>query len=252
MDDNRQKAYEDIACIREILARTAADFKGLASFFITMGLIWCVDTVLGISLSAWSIAATMRYVGGMLASIDKTMFAVNAVSQYKEFLFLAALIVVYALCRRKGMILDAISRKLMHFWGLCLFLFVGARVIVCMVPALQVQMLREGMLDEHMADQGTILYGAVFVERCLHLAFPVLPILLTAVFLENRAMKVMGLTAAVLVLLWIFVPGTSVSLEESVPADLLREMLWKRGLATVVQIIPAAALLVFGVNLKNT
>lgn len=252
MNDNRQKALEDIACIRDILARTATDFKGLASFFVTMGLIWGVDAILGIGLSVWSIAATMGYVGGTLTGIDRSMFVINALGQYKEYAFLAAVIVIYILCRRKGMTLDAVSQKLMYFWGLCLFLFVGASVIVRVVPALQVQMLRKGMLDERMADEGTILYGSVFVERCLHLVFPVLPILLTAVFLENRTMKWLGLAAAVLVLLWIFVPGTSVSLEASIPAELLGEMIWKRGLGTLIQIIPAAALLAFGLNLKKT
>lgn len=252
MDNTRQKALEDIAWIREILARTAADFKGLASFFVAMGLIWCVYAILGIGLSAWNIIATMRYVGGALVSIDKTMFIADAVEQCKEVLFFVALIVTYILCWRKGMKLDVISRKLMCFWGLCLFLFIGANGIVRVVPALQVQMLRKGMSDALMADSGTILYGVMYVERCLQLVFPILPILLTAVFMENRAMKVTGLAAAVLVLLWIFIPGTSVSIEMSIPAELLREMLWKRGLATVIRLIPAAALLAFGLNLKKT
>ena len=252
MDEYRQKAYEDIACIRDILNRTAADFKELASFFISMGLIWFADVVLSIGLNVWNIAYTLRYVAGTLVDIHNHMFVINLAGQCKDYFFLAAWIVVYILCRRKGMKQDAISRKLMCFWGLCLFLYIGASVVVRAIPAIQVQMLHKGILDERMADQGTILYGAMFVERCLNLIFPILPMLLTSVFLENRTMKSLGLAAAVLVLLWIFVPGTSVSLENSVPAELLREMLWKRGLVTVIQTIPAVVLLAFGLNLKKT
>lgn len=252
MDENRQRAYEDIACIRDVLARTAADFKGLASFFIVMGIIWCVNAVLSMGLRAWNIALTMRYIGGMLSGLDNQLFTVNALGQYKEYLFLAVMVVVYVLCRRRGMGLDAISQKLLHIWGLCLFLFIGGCLVVHVIPSLQIQMLRQGLLDERMADQKTILYGSMFVERCLNLVFPVLPVLITSVFLENRRIKILCIAAAVLVLLWIFIPGTSVSLEESLPMELLWEMLWKRGLAACIQIIPATALLAFGLNLKKT
>lgn len=250
MGDDRQRAYEDIACIRDILARTAVDFKGLASFFVTMGLIWGVYALLNTGLNVWSTLSAVRYTAGADVNIDGRMLAVSSLSQWLEILFLAALLAVYFLCRRKGP--DGLSRKLLLIWGLSLFLYIGGNLAVRVIPALQVQMLWQGLLDERMADQKTILYSSMYVDRCLKLVFPVLPILITAMFLDNRRLKAVGVVAAVLVLLWMFVPGTAVSLEASIPAELLGEMIWKRGLGTLIQIIPAAALLAFGLNLKKT
>ena len=250
MDENRQKAYEDIACIRDILARTAADFKELASFFIAMGLILGVKAFLGIGLDIWNITSTMRYISGVEIDMLRQAGIINVIDQYSQWLLFVALIVVYILCRRK--ILEGLSGKLMNIWGLCLFLFVGASLVVRTMTSLQMLMLYRGILSEETVNLRVIGYGAMYVERCLKLVFPVLPILITSVFLQNRRLKAVGVVAGVLVLLWIFVPGTAVSVEGSVPTGLLWEMLWKRGLVIVIQIIPAAALLAFGHNLKKT
>ena len=183
MEEQIRDPKEELSYIRSILERTVDDMRGVAPFFARLGIVWLVYGIL---------SAALR-LGVALASsaLQMPLSYVNAAAGWAFFIFLAA---DYILARRrqKGD-LGAPALKLLDMWGACIVVFLGLCVILSALPVLAVR----GAVFSAASVNDLGCFCAVS-RSCLIFLLPVLPLLLTALFLENRRMLRAGIALSVL------------------------------------------------------
>ena len=238
MNEQLRDPREDISYIRSILEKAADGMKTVAPWFTRFGVLWLVYGILcaalqivmtNVSLSA---AASLSIANGALG-----------------WLFYIVLAVGFFAARRKQKQngLDTLALKLVDMWGACILLFLFLAIVLMIVPVAAVRVLALPMDTIN-----SIALTVSVCRSCLLFLLPLLPLLVTALFLENRRMLWAGIVLAVLaaaflgshiVLLW----GSGLSGLEVSPA-------WVGGwnaAACLLDIIPGVMLLLFARDLKR-
>ena len=239
MDEQFRDPREDISYIKSILERAADGMKTVAPWFTRFGAVWLFYGIL---------CAMLRIV--MTTSVSLSAAAsLSLANGALGWLFYLVLAVGFFAARRKQMRsgLDSLALKLVDMWGACILLFLFLAIVLMIVPVAAVRVLA--------LPKDTINSIAFTVSVCrssLIFLLPLLPLLVTALFLENRRMLWAGIVLAVLaaaflgshiLLLW----GGSLSGLEVSPA-------WISGwtaAACLLDIIPGVMLLLFARSLKR-
>ena len=185
MDEQLRDPREEISYIKSILEKTADGMKAVAPWFIRFGILWLIYGILH---------AVQRFLSPLLS-----LSAVQAIANIYgiiSWIFYIALAAGFFMGRRKlaeqGH--DTLGLKLVDIWGLCILLFLFLTVILSVV--LPVLAARVFSSSEELTNRFYITL-AVFRSFLIFL-LPLLPLLITAIFLDNRRMLWTGIVLAVL------------------------------------------------------
>ena len=238
MNETAWDPREDISLIRSILEKTTAGMKTVAPWFTGFGLIWLVYGLL---------CAALRVFQG-LVSPSAAMPLANAAAA-AGWVFYIVLAVGFFVVRRKQKQngLGDLALKLVDMWGACILVFLFLSVALVVISILAVRALA---LTWETAR--SVQYTLSVCRSFLIFLLPLLPLLITARFLENRRMLWVGIVLTVLaaailgnhiILLW----GSALSDIEVSPAQVTG---WNAA-ACLLDILPGVMLLIFGRQLKR-
>ena len=187
MEEERRDPREDISYIRHILEKTADGMKSVAPWFMGFGLVWQVYGLL---------CAVLRVVQGLVA-LAAAMLLANT-GAILGWLFYFGLAVGFIVVRRKQKQngLTHLALKLMDIWGVCILVFLLLSVSLVIISILAVRGME---LTRETAE--SVRYTLSVCRSFLLFLLPIAPLLMTALFLENRRMLWMGAALAVLGLL---------------------------------------------------
>lgn len=239
MDEQIRDPREDISYIRSILERAADGMKAAAPWFTRFGVLWLVYGVL---------CAALRI--AMSASASLTAAAsLSMASTALGWLFYIVLAVGFFAARRKQKRsgLDTLALKLVDMWGACILVFLFLCVVTVIVSILGIRAL--ALSQEAMNSVGNTLSVC---RSFLIFLLPLLPLLVTALFLENRRMLWAGIVLAVLAAA--FLGSHILLLWGSGGAGLAVSPAWIGGwtaAACVLDIFPGVMLLLFARDLKR-
>lgn len=203
MDEQLRDPREEISYIKSILEKTADGMKAVAPWFIRFGILWLVYGIL---------QAMQRLLSPALAL--STVQTIARVLGIIGWIFYISLAVSFFMGRRnlseKGG--NTLGLKLMDIWGLCILLFLFLTVVLTVILSL-LATHAFSFSAEFMNRFGTAL---TISHNFLIFVLPLLPLLITAVFLDNRRMLwagiVLGVLATVILSTHIFfVAGTGIA-----------------------------------------
>ena len=199
-------ARDDLRFIREVLDRTAPSFRPLAPSFFRAGLVWLLFALLRFSVSGLD----------LLAYLWPSLSALQLFGDARPFLgdlfqrgLLLFCLVLCLLWQREKRALVKLPRLLLSVWQVALLLLVVFTA------------LTELALSMH---SGTATFGSVgsfsdftrmacwAFQWAAPLFFPMIPLLLTAVVLEDKPLGCLGLVILVLCLAYLAVnllPGAA-------------------------------------------
>ena len=235
MQEHTRDPKEDISYIRSILEKTTAGMKTVAPWFIRFGVLWLVYGLL---------CAVLRLSQGLVSPAAQIRMA-NA-GAILSWVFYIALAVGFFAARRRlaARGLDTLALKLLDMWGVCILLFLVLCVGLSVIPTLSVRLLGLGI-----EQTGAMNVAGAMVRSHLFFLLPIAPLLMTALFLENRRMLFMGAALAVLGALFcgcnmllMYAGGVAVSRGWVLGSTLA---------ACLLDIVPGVMLLLFGRQLKR-
>lgn len=185
MEEQLRDPKEELSYIRSILERTVDDMRGAAPFFMRLGVVWLIYGILSAALRLGMVMAS--------AALMMPLSYVNAAAGWAFFIFLAADYFLDRRKRRQGS-LGAPARKLLDMWGACIVVFLCLCVVLSVLPVIAIR----GPAGFDAASTNVLGYLCAVSRSCLIFLLPVLPLLLTALFLEDRRMLRAGIGLSVL------------------------------------------------------
>ena len=235
MDERLSSAREDLSLIRSMLAQTMTGLRGLAGFFTTYGWIWL----------GYAFAVTAE--NAVTSALYVTGTSEYRLGYYTQLLRGPLLLALYGgmgltffrwrrRAKREG--LNALARKLLDVWGVCLGVFVCVSLFSDVVVA---------MMNYVFVADTSVISGGLYVSRVLWCLFPTLPLLLTAAFAENKGMLILGLAAFAFGLARMAMPFQWLS----IGVTQLGQLIWAVPAWLVLQGFPGLLLLAFGHLLKK-
>ena len=236
MNEELTSAREDLSLIRSMLAQTMTGLRELAGFFTTYGWIWlgygAAITAMNAITSALYVTGTPEYRLGYFTQLLGGPLLLLCLYGGMGLTFFRW----RRRARREG--LNAVARKLLDVWGVCLGVFVCVSLFSDVVVAL---------MNYVFVTDTSVISGGVYVSRVLWCLFPVLPLLLTAAFAENKGMLILGLAAFAFGLARMVMPFQWLS----IGIRQLSQLIWAIPAWLVLQGFPGLLLLVFGYLLKK-
>lgn len=235
MNEEWTSAREDLSIIKTVLEQTMTGLRELAGFFTAYGWIWLgyglAITVENAVMSALYVTGTPEYRLGYYSTLLSGPLLL--------FLFGGmglTFIRWRRRARREG--LNALARKLLDVWGVCLAVFVCVSLGSDVVGALR---------GYYIKLPGTMAPASMYVSAVLRFLFPVLPLLLTAVFAENKGMLILGLAAFAFDLLRMAMPFDWLSFG----VTRMNQLVWQVPRSVVLWGMNGFLLLAFGYLLKR-
>lgn len=238
MEERIRDPKEDISYIRSILEKTVDDMKSVAPYFTRFGVVWLI----------YGILCAMLRTGATIGSLalQVPLSNVSAISGWAFYVVLAVgFFEIRRSQKRQG--LDNLAMKLVDMWGVCILVFLFLCIVLAIVPVFAIHRL--ALSQDAMNSIG---YTMSICRSCLIFLLPLLPLLITAVYLENRRMLWMGIVLAVLAAA--FLSSHIVLLWGSGSSGLEVSAAWIAGwnlAACLLDIVPGVMLLLFARSLKR-
>lgn len=235
MDESKRDPREDIILIRQMLERAIDGMKTIAPWFTGFGLLWLIYGVFS--------SLQRLVINRVPLSVMNRLVSAGAVA---GILFYFVLAVGFLVCRKKLVHLgsDSLARKLVDIWGVCIFMFLILTILLNSV--IQFLSMQLGLSWEVAA---SLNKACSLCRGFLFFLLPVIPLLITAEFLDNRRMLLAGIVLAVLTgmvmcchALMLF--GEGLAIREG------WAYFWF-GAACLLDLVPGAMLLFFGRQLKE-
>ena len=203
MDEQHRDPWEEISYIKSILEKTADGMKAAAPWFIRFGILWLVYGMLQAMQRLLAPALPLpaaQTVARVLGIIGWAFYLSLAVSFFMER---------RALSETGG---DSLGLKLMDIWGLCILLFLFLTVVLTVILS-GLASHAFSFSAEHRNRFGNAL---AVCQSLLIFVLPLLPLLITAVFLGKQRMLWAGivlsvLAAVILSIHILFVTGSGVT-----------------------------------------
>ncbi len=239
MDEQLRDPREEISYIKSILEKTADGMKAVAPWFIRFGIIWLVYGIL-------QSAQRLLTPGLPIAAVQK----LSLVLSLTGWLFYIALAVGYFVGRRKlaEQGCNTLGLKLMDIWGFCILIFLFLTVVLTVVlTGLAVRFFSfSAELTNRFQTTLSVCHSfLIFV-------LPLLPLLITAIFLDNRRMLWTGIVltvlAAVILSIHVFLVVGSGQADISVSTAMMNAY---TVVVCLLDITPGLMLLYFGQALRR-
>ena len=239
MDEQLRDPREEISYIKSILEKTADGMKAVAPWFIRFGIIWLVYGIL-------QSAQRLLTPGLPIAAVQK----LSLVLSLTGWLFYIALAVGYFVGRRKlaEQGCNTLGLKLMDIWGFCILIFLFLTVVLTVVlTGLAVRFFSfSAELTNRFQTTLSVCHSfLIFV-------LPLLPLLITAIFLDNRRMLWTGIVltvlAAVILSIHVFLVVGSGQADISVSTAMMNAY---TVVVCLLDITPSLMLLYFGQALRR-
>ncbi len=185
MDESKRDPREDIYLIRQVLERTMDGMKSISPWFTGFGMVWliyggfCAFQRLVILRVPLSVARQLSFAGAIVGLV-----------------YCCTLAAGFLICRRRmtHLGLDSLVRKLVDMWGVCIVIFLFLTMLLS--PVIQLVSVRVlGFSAEHAA---SLNKACALCRSFLFILLPVVPLLITAVFLDNQRMLWAGIILAAL------------------------------------------------------
>ena len=235
MDERLASAREDLSLIRAMLEQTMKGLRELAGFFTAYGWIWL------------GYAAAITAENAVTSALYITGAPEYRLGYYTQLLRGPLLLCLYGgmgltffrwrrRAKREG--LNALARKLLDVWGVCLGMFVCVSLFSDGVVAL---------MNYVFVTDTSVISGGLYVSRVLWCLFPTLPLLLTAAFAEDRRMLLLGLAAFAFGLARMAMPFSWLS----IGVERMSQLTWAVPVWLALQGFPGLLLLAFGHLLKK-
>ena len=185
MDEQLRDPREEISYIKSILEKTADGMKAVAPWFIRFGILWLIYGILHV---------VQRLLSPLL-SLSAVQVIAN-VYAIISWIFYIALAAGFFIARRKlaekGC--NTFGLKLMNIWGLCILIFLSLTVILTVVLSGLAMCFFSFSAELTNRFQTTLSVCHSFLIFVL----PLLPLLITAIFLDNKRMLWTGIVLSVL------------------------------------------------------
>ncbi len=239
MDEQLRDPREEISYIKSILEKTADGMKAVAPWFIRFGIIWLVYGIL-------QSAQRLLTPGLPIAAVQR----LSLVLSLTGWLFYIALAVGYFVGRRKlaEQGCNTLGLKLMDIWGFCILIFLFLTVVLTVVlTGLAVRFFSfSAELTNRFQTTLSVCHSfLIFV-------LPLLPLLITAIFLDNRRMLWTGIVltvlAAVILSIHVFLVVGSGQADISVSTAMMNAY---TVVVCLLDITPGLMLLYFGQALRR-
>lgn len=235
MDEMHRNPQEDISYIRSILEKTTADMKTLSPWFARFGIVWLVYGLLTAALMLIGRFASM--------ALQIPLSGVNAVSGWAFYVILAVGFFEIR-HKQKARGLGAEALKLVDMWGACILLFLALTIgLEVVIPFVAVRVLAFSAETTNQLGMACSI-----CQSCLLFVLPILPLLITAIFLENRRMLWAGI---VLVALAVLIVGSHILLIWTEARILPAAIRGWNAAVCLLDIAPGIMLLLFGRALKR-
>ena len=240
MDEQLRDPREEISYIKSILEKTADGMKAIAPWFIRFGIIWLVYGILQ-TAQRWLLTPALPYATVQMFSLFLSLIG---------WLFYIALAAGYFIGRRKlaEQGCNTLGLKLLDIWGLCILLFLFLTVILTVVLTDLAMRFFSFSAELTNRFQTTLSVCHSFLIFVL----PLLSLLITAVFLDNRRMLwtgiVLAVLAAVILSIHVFLVVGSGQADISVSAAMMTAY---TVVVCLLDIAPGLMLLYFGQALKR-
>lgn len=243
MNEEWTSAREDLSIIKTMLEQTMTGLRELAGFFTLCGIVWLIYAVAATALHGVMAAGSLAYVrySDVQAGILEMNYLISLMRSLLELGLYAALAAIFLFRRRreKKAGLNAYAMKLLDIWGVCL----GVFILLFMGTETAMKVLNYVVA---LPDRNALVSGSAYITLQLGCLFPVLPLLITAVYSEHRGMLLLGIIALALELSQLFwLPGMDV-----IVSDAQEVLLWG-AYYFARKVIPAVTLLLFGHLLKK-
>ena len=238
MEEHIRDPKEDISYIRSILEKAADGMKTAAPWFARFGAVWLVYGLL---------CAALRVSQAFVSPAAQAPLAnVGAVLGWIFYFVLAAGFFTFRR-KQKQDGLNTLAMKLVDMWGVCILVFLFLCVAIVIISGFAI-----GGLALSREAMNSVGYTLSVCRGFLIFLLPLLPLLITALFLGDRQMLWAGIVLTVLaaailgshiILLW----GSGLSGLEVSSA-------WVTGwnaAGCLLDIVPGCMLLLFARNLKR-
>nr|MBQ4453214.1 hypothetical protein [Clostridia bacterium] len=239
MDEQLRDPREELSYIRSILEKTADGLKAAAPWFIRFGILWLVYGILHTAQRILSPALSLSVVQ-----------AIAHVFSIISWLFYISLAVGFFTERRRltEQGCNALCLKLIDIWGLCILAFLFLTVVLTVI--LSVLAARFFSFSDELTNR---FYTTLTICRTfLIFILPLLPLLITAIILDNRRMLWTGIVlsamAAVILSIHVFLVLGSGFTEIPVTNAMVTAYTF---VICLLDIAPGLMLLYFGYALKR-
>ena len=239
MDEQLRDPREEISYIKSILEKTADGMKAVAPWFIRFGIIWLVYGIL--QTAQRLLTPALPYATVQMFSLFLSLIG---------WLFDIAVSAGFFIVRRSlsEQLCNTLRLQLLDIWGLCILLFLFLTVILTVVLTGLAMRFFSFSAELTNRFQTTLSVCHSFLIFVL----PLLSLLITAVFLDNRRMLwtgiVLAVLAAVILSIHVFLVVGSGQADISVSAAMMTAY---TVVVCLLDIAPGLMLLYFGQALKR-
>jgi hypothetical protein len=236
MEEYKRDPKEDISLIRQMLEQTMDGMKAVEPWFTGFGIVWLIFK----GFSALQRLAAFR---ASVNTAGRLSYIGNAAGMLFCFILAAGFIACRSRMGKLGM--NSLSRKLVDIWGICIFLYLVMTMVLS--PVIPVIAIRLG----YDAAAASYLFRACSLGGSfLYLLMPLIPLLITADFLNDGRMIFIGITLVVLAAAVLC--GNAILLfGDGILTGAAGKYYFWSGAACLLELAPGIMLLLFGRQLKG-
>ncbi len=179
MDENMRDPKEDISMIREILEKTEDNLRTIRPWFTGLGLLWLIYGVFSV---------VYRYILNSIPLIYASTFSIAY--SIVSWIFYLAIFAGFCYFHKKQVSrgMEKLTVKIIDIWGVCIITF----LILIILLSFVIPFFAIRQTESSFTEATPLLIACSFCRSFLFFILPALPLLITALFLENRSLFAAG------------------------------------------------------------
>lgn len=242
MEDNKKldDAIEDIKTIRDVLSRAMASYKKLSPIFLHIAIILGAYAILNILLSIFDYYEITHIIE------SNSHVHIAYVSLALDIALCFALLFIYnkLVKTAKTTSYSPVVNKLIYVWAISIIIFTVMLFLMCVVHPVIIHFFDN--TDNFVFAQGAE-HANLYILCILPVIFPVMPLILTSVFLENKRLTILGIIIFILSIIWMLLMMIAVNTSSATATTFVFRII----LSLLVQLTPCLSLLVLNAQLKR-
>lgn len=233
-------AIEDIKTIRDVLSRAMVSYKKLSPIFLHIAIILGVYAILNILLSI----IDFYEITHVIESNSHVHIAYLSFSLDIALCF-ALFFIYYKLVKAaKTTSYSPVVNKLIYVWAISIIIFTVIKLLMCVVHPAIMHLFNN---SENLVFVQGAEHANLYILCILPVIFPVMPLILTSFFLENKRLTVLGIIIFVLSIIWTLLMMIAVNTGTATATTYVFRII----MLLFVQLTPCLSLLVLNAQLKK-